>query len=301
MLEELAKWRTAWISDVHLGNKICKAEALLNFLRENDFETLYVVGDLIDVSALKRRIYWPQEHNDIIQKLLRKGRKGARIIYVPGNHDEHVGGYLGLFGCVAVEKNAIHTTADGKRILVFHGHELDAMLVHNLGWRGQVGDIAYTLLVGCNRTVSLGRRLMGLSDWSLSAYVKSRAKNVLKFIDDFERAAVSYAGAQDADGAVCGHIHSAKVRKIGTMDYYNAGDWVESCTALVEDFNGTIKLIRSVDYRRGSKMSSSSASAGDILVSYRDRPRASKTGGLDLRRHLESQGGGSTISIPVQS
>jgi UDP-2,3-diacylglucosamine pyrophosphatase LpxH len=267
MPEELAKWRTAWISDVHLGNKICKAEALLSFLRENDFETLYIVGDLIDFSALKRRIYWPQEHNDIIQKLLRKGRKGARIIYVPGNHDEQVGGYLGLFGCVTVEKNAIHTTADGKRILVFHGHELDAMLVPNLGWRGQVGDIAYTLLVGCNRTVSLGRRLMGLGDWSLSAYVKSRVKNVLKFIDDFERAAVSYADAQDADGAICGHIHSAKVRKIGTMDYYNAGDWVESCTALVEDFDGTIKLIRSVDFHGGSKMSSSGASAGDILIS----------------------------------
>lgn len=267
MPEELAKWRTAWISDVHLGNKICKAEALLKFLRENDFETLYIVGDLIDFSALKRRTYWPQEHNDIIQKLLRKGRKGARVIYVPGNHDEQVSNYLGLFGCVTVEKNAIHTTADGKRILVFHGHELDPMLVHNLGWRGQVGDIAYTLLVGCNRTVSLGRRLMGFGDWSLSGYVKSRVKNVIEFIDNFERAAVSYAHAQHADGAVCGHIHSAKVRKIGMMGYYNAGDWVESCTALVEDFDGTIKLIRSVDFHRGSKLSRSGASAGDILVS----------------------------------
>ena len=137
MLRELTNWRTVWISDVHLGNKISKAEALLNFLRENEFETLYVVGDLIDFSALKRRIYWPQEHNDIIQKLLRKGRKGARIIYIPGNHDEQVGDYLGLFGCVTVEKNAIHTTADGKRILVFHGHELDAMVVHNLGGAGR--------------------------------------------------------------------------------------------------------------------------------------------------------------------
>jgi UDP-2,3-diacylglucosamine pyrophosphatase LpxH len=267
MPEDLAKWRTAWISDVHLGNRICKAEALLNFLRENDFETLYVVGDLIDFSALKRRIYWPQDHNDIIQKLLRKGRKGARIIYVPGNHDEHVGDYLGMFGCVTVEKNAIHTTADGKRFLVFHGHELDPMVVHNLGWRGQAGDIAYALLVGCNRTVSLGRRLIGLEDWSLSAYVKSRAKNVLKFIDDFERAAADYAHARDLDGAVCGHIHSAKVRKIGTMDYFNAGDWVESCSALVEDFDGTIKLIRNVDFHHGRKTSRSSASNGDILVS----------------------------------
>jgi UDP-2,3-diacylglucosamine pyrophosphatase LpxH len=255
MSGELTNWRTVWISDVHLGNKISKAEALLDFLKENDFETLYVVGDLIDFSALKRRLYWPQENNDIIQKLLRKGRKGARIIYIPGNHDEQVGNYLGMFGCVTVEKNAIHTTADGRRLLVFHGHELDGLVVHNLGWRGHVGDIAYTLLVACNRTVSLGRRLMGLGDWSLSAYVKSRAKDVLKFIDSFERAAADYAEAQHVDGAVCGHIHSAKVRKIGTIDYYNAGDWVESCTALGEDFDGTIKLIRSPEYRGESKIS----------------------------------------------
>ncbi len=254
MSGESINWRTVWISDVHLGNKISKAEALLNFLKENDFETLYIVGDLIDFSALKRRIYWPQEHNDIIQKLLRKGRKGARIIYIPGNHDEQVGHYLGMFGCVTVEKNAIHTTVDGKRILVFHGHELDAVVVHNLGWRGHVGDIAYPLLVGCNRTVSLVRRLMGLGDWSLSAYVKSRAKNVLKFIDSFERAAVDYAAVQHVDGAVCGHIHSAKVRRIGTMDYYNSGDWVESCTALGEDFDGTLKLIRSAEFHREGKI-----------------------------------------------
>ena len=241
----IAHWRTVWISDVHLGNKNSKAEALLDFLRENDFETLYVVGDFIDISALKQRIFWPQEHNDVIQKLLRKGRKGSEIIYIPGNHDEHVGGYLGNYGSITVRKNAIHLTADGRRILVFHGHELDAV-VQNLGWLGHIGDIGYALLLRCNGTLNVARRLIGLGDWSLSAYVKGRVKNVLHFIGDFEEAAVRYSRAYAADGAVCGHIHSASVRKIGTLDYYNTGDWVESCTALVEDFDGTMKLVRNV-------------------------------------------------------
>jgi UDP-2,3-diacylglucosamine pyrophosphatase LpxH len=244
----IAHWRTVWISDVHLGNKSSKAEALLDFLRENDFETLYVVGDLIDISALKRRIYWPQEHNDVIQKLLRKGRKGAEVIYIPGNHDEFVGGYLGTYGSITVQRNAMHTTADGRRILVFHGHELDAVVVHNLGWLVHIGDIGYTLLMRCNGAVNIARRLMGLGNWSLSAYVKGSVKNVLKFIGDFEEAAVRYSQAYTVDGVVCGHIHSATVRKIGTVDYYNTGDWVESCTALVEDFVGTIKLIRNVGF-----------------------------------------------------
>jgi UDP-2,3-diacylglucosamine pyrophosphatase LpxH len=241
----IAHWRTVWISDVHLGNKNSKAQALLDFLRENDFETLYVVGDLIDISALKQRIFWPQEHNDVIQKLLRKGRKGAGIIYIPGNHDEHVGAYLGNYGSITVQKNAMHLTADGRRILVFHGHELDAV-VQNLGWLGRIGDIGYAVLLRCNGPVNVARRVIGLGDWSLSAYVKGRVKNVLRFVSDFEEAAVRYSRAYAADGAVCGHIHSAKVRKIGTVDYYNTGDWVESCTALVEDSDGNMKLVGSV-------------------------------------------------------
>ena len=166
--DSISRWRTVWISDVHLGNKSSKAEALLDFLRENDFETLYVVGDLIDISALKRRIYWPQEHNDVIQKLLRKGRKGARVIYIPGNHDEHVGAYFGTYGSITVQKNAIHTTIDGRHILVFHGHELDAVVVHNLGWLVHIGDIGYTLLMRCNDAFNVARRLMGLGNWSLT-------------------------------------------------------------------------------------------------------------------------------------
>jgi UDP-2,3-diacylglucosamine pyrophosphatase LpxH len=242
--DRIAHWRTIWISDVHLGNKISKTAALLEFLRENDSDKLYIVGDLIDFSALRRRIYWPQGHNDVIQKLLRKGRIGTEIIYVPGNHDEPVFRYLGTYGSITVQKNATHTTADGRRILVFHGHELDAVLVHDLGWLGHLGDIGYTLLLRCNGAVNLARRLLGRGDWSLSAYVKGSVKNVLNFISDFEEAAVRYSRTDAVQGVVCGHIHSANARKIGAIDYYNAGDWVESCTALMEDFNGTIKLIR---------------------------------------------------------
>lgn len=245
----IGHWRTVWISDVHLGNRSSKAEALLDFIRENEFETLYVVGDLIDVSELRRRIYWPQEHNDVIQKLLRKGRKGAGLIYIPGNHDEFVGGYLGTYGSISVQKNATHTTADGRRILVFHGHELDAIVVRNLGWLVHIGEVGYTLLTVSNGVVNAARRLMGLGNWSLSAYVKGRVKNVHNFISEFERAAVRYSQAYAVDGVVCGHIHSATVRKIGAVDYYNTGDWVESCTALVEDFDGTMKLIRSASLK----------------------------------------------------
>jgi UDP-2,3-diacylglucosamine pyrophosphatase LpxH len=186
--ECIARWRTAWISDVHLGNKNCKADALLDFLRKNEFETLYLVGDIIDISALKRRIYWPQEHNDVIQKLLRKGRKGAEIIYIPGNHDEFVADYLGTYGSIAVQEDAAHKTADGRRILGFHGHELDAVVVHNLGWFVHMGDIGYTLLVRCNSVVNVARRLLGLGKWSLSAHVKGSVRNVHDFIGVFEEA-----------------------------------------------------------------------------------------------------------------
>jgi UDP-2,3-diacylglucosamine pyrophosphatase LpxH len=239
----MAHWRTGWISDVHLGTKGSRAGVLLDFLRENDFDKLYLVGDVIDVLALRRGIFWPQEHNDVIQKLLRKGRKGTELIYIPGNHDGFVAGYLGTYGSVTLQKHAIHTTADGKRILVFHGHELDAV-AQNLGWLRHVGDLGYTVLLRSNGVINLTRRLLGLGAWSLSAYVKGRVRNVVEFISDFEGAVVRYAQAYHVDGVICGHIHTATVRKIGAMEYYNAGDWVESCIALVEGVGGTIKLIR---------------------------------------------------------
>ncbi len=235
-------YRTGWISDVHLGTRGSQAASLIEFLRDTEFETLYVVGDLIDIWALRRNIYWPQEHNDVIQKLLRKGRKGTEVIYIIGNHDEFLSRFHGHYGSVTLQKNAIHITADGRRLLVMHGHELDTV-VQNLGWLAHVGDIGYTLLMRCNGMVNFFRNLAGLGHWSLSAYVKSEVKNVVSFIGQFEESVVRYARDYDVDGVLCGHIHTAASRKINGVDYYNTGDWVESCTAIVERYDGALELI----------------------------------------------------------
>jgi len=236
------RYRTAWISDVHLGTKGSKSEALLEFLRDYEFDTLYIVGDLIDVWQLRRGIYWPQIHNDVIQKILRKGRKGTRIIYIPGNHDEFIAGFFGAYGAIAIQKNAIHVTADNRRLLVIHGHELDTV-VQNIKWLAFVGDAGYQFLLGLNGPVNYVRRICGFGYWSLSASVKKSIKNAVSFIGRFEEAIVRYSKDYSVDGVVCGHIHSPVIRKIENVDYYNSGDWVESCSALVEDFSGNISLL----------------------------------------------------------
>lgn len=235
-------YRTGWISDVHLGTRGSQAAALLEFLKEAEFETLYLVGDLVDIWALRRGIFWPQEHNDVIQKILRKGRKGTEVIYIPGNHDEFLAGFLGAYASVSLQQNAIHTTADGRRILVMHGHELDTV-VQNLGWLAHVGDIGYTLLLRCNGMVNFARRALGFKPWSLSAYVKAEVKNVVSFIGQFEESVVRYAREYDVDGVLCGHIHTASVRTIDGTEYFNTGDWVESCSAIVEHYDGRMELI----------------------------------------------------------
>ena len=235
-------YRTGWISDVHLGTRGSRADALLHFLRSCEFETLYIVGDLIDVWSLRRGIYWPQSHNDVIQKLLRAGRKGTRVIYIPGNHDEFVSGFLGHFGAVEIVPRAIHKTADGRSLLVMHGHELDAV-VQNVKWLAFVGDVGYQLLLKLNTPVHYLRQLFGLGYWSLSGAVKRSVKNAVSFIGAFEQGVVRFAQNDHAGGVVCGHIHSPVIRKIDDVDYYNCGDWVESTSALVEDFDGKIELI----------------------------------------------------------
>ena len=238
-----ARYRTAWISDLHLGTRGCNAGAVLRFLREVDCETLYLVGDLIDVWSLRRSRYWPQTHNDVIQKILRKGRKGTRLVYVPGNHDELLRGFLGEYGNLAIVRRAVHTTADGQRLLVMHGDELDTV-IQNVKWLAYVGDVGYQLLLRLNRPVNFLRRLAGWGHWSLSAYVKHRVKNAVAFIGEFERAVVRYADQYGVQGVLCGHIHSAAVREEpGRTAYYNCGDFVESCTALVEGFDGRIELL----------------------------------------------------------
>lgn len=243
MADHPVRYRSVWISDVHLGTRGSQAAALLGFLKSFECETLYVVGDLIDLWAMKRGLYWTQEHSDVIQKILRKGRRGTRIIYIPGNHDERVGDFTGTYANVRIQSRCIHTTPRGERLLVVHGHELDTV-VQNLGWLAHVGDIGYHLLLHLNGTVNFFRRLVGRGHWSLSAYVKAKVKNVVNFIGGFEESMVRFAADAGARGIICGHIHTAAMRRINGLDYRNTGDWVESRTALVEESDGTMRLLQ---------------------------------------------------------
>lgn len=254
-IKVMANYRAGWVSDIHLGTRGSKALHFLDFLKSNEFETLYLVGDIIDIWALRRGIYWPQEHNDVIQKILRAGRKGTRLIYIPGNHDEFVDGFDGKYGAVTIQKHAIHTTAAGERILVIHGHELDTV-VQNMGWLAHVGDIGYKLLMHANGLVNFLRRRFGMGYWSLSAYVKNEVKNVVSFIGKFEEAVVRYAQDYQVDSVLCGHIHRAANHTIENTHYYNSGDWVESCTAIVEHMDGRMELLEFPPYERPAKTSS---------------------------------------------
>jgi UDP-2,3-diacylglucosamine pyrophosphatase LpxH len=238
-----SRYRAIFISDVHLGTRGCKADYLLDFLKHNDCETLYLVGDIFDGWRLKRTWYWPQAHNDVVQKLLRKVRKGMRLVYVPGNHDEVLRGYPGMhFGGVEVTREAIHETADGRRLLVIHGDEFDGVVKY-ARWLALLGDWAYVTMLQVNTWFNYLRRKLGFGYWSLSAYLKHRVKNAVQFIGDFESAVVAEARRQGVDGVVCGHIHSAEMRMIDGVLYINDGDWVESCTALVEHMDGRLEIL----------------------------------------------------------
>ena len=240
--------RTAWVSDLHLGTRSSSAAAFLDFLRDHEIETLYIVGDLIDVWQLRRGVYWPQEHNDVIQKILRAARKGTRVIYIPGNHDEFVSGFCGEYGNITIQKDAIHTTADGRRLLIIHGHELDTV-VQNARWLAFAGDVGYQFLLSLNPAINFVRRRFGFGYWSLSAYAKKRVKDAVSFIGEFEKAIVHYAEKYSVEGVICGHIHSAAMHQIGAVTYYNCGDWVETCSALVEHADGAIELLNFNPFR----------------------------------------------------
>ena len=236
-------YRTSWISDFHLGTRGSNAEGLLKFLKYNESEVLYLVGDIFDLWHLRKDHFWPQSHNDVIQKILRKARKGTRVIYIPGNHDEFSSNFRGVYGNITVRENDLHLTADGQRLLVMHGHEFDMVTMH-AKWIAVLGDIGYGLLLQLNRPVNQICRWFGLEHWSLSAYVKSRVKSAVNFISHFEEAVVRFAEMHQAAGIVCGHIHTPAIKKIRHIDYYNCGDWVESSTALVEHHDGRLELLR---------------------------------------------------------
>lgn len=250
--------RAMFLSDVHLGTRASQAGDLLEFLRLNEADTIYLVGDIIDFWRVKRGPIWPQAHNDVLQKLMRKVRKGTRLVYIPGNHDEGLRDYCGVhFGGIEIARDCVHETAAGKRLLVMHGDEYD-VVVRYARWLALLGDHSYELALACNGPLNWARRHLGLGYWSLSAYLKLRVKQAVNFIGEFEHALAEEARRRQVDGVVCGHIHHAADRMIGGVRYLNCGDWVESCTALVEDHCGTIHLIR---WREGQQVASPQAAS----------------------------------------
>jgi UDP-2,3-diacylglucosamine pyrophosphatase LpxH len=245
------RYRAIWISDFHIGTRRAQTELLLEFLRHTESDLLYLVGDVVDNWSLKKTWYWDQKHNDVIQKLLRKARKGTRIIYIPGNHDEHFHDFAGTrFGRIRVAREAIHTTADKKRYLVLHGDQFDGVVKY-AKWLALLGDQAYERAIDLNRVVNAVRRRLGLPYWSLSSYLKRRVKQAVQFVSEFEKAVVREARKRKADGVICGHIHTPELRQIGDIHYGNDGDWVESCSALVEHQDGRFELIHWLTERVG--------------------------------------------------
>jgi UDP-2,3-diacylglucosamine pyrophosphatase LpxH len=237
------RYRTIWISDIHLGTRGCKAALLLDFLQQTQSEYLYLVGDVVDGWQLRKRWYWPPAHNDVVHKILQRARQGAKVYYIPGNHDEAARDYLDLnFGGVLVTNSIVHTTASGKKLLVLHGDQFDAVMGY-AKWLAKLGDTAYTIALGLNAVFNFVRRKLGFSYWSLSAYLKHKVKNAVSHISDFEEFIAEEGRRAQVDGVICGHIHHAEVRQVGAITYYNDGDWVESCTALVEDDAGTLTII----------------------------------------------------------
>jgi UDP-2,3-diacylglucosamine pyrophosphatase LpxH len=274
--------RTVWISDLHLGTPGCQARALLDFLREVECETLYLVGDIIDGWQLRRSWYWPQAHNDVVQKILRKARKGTRVVFVPGNHDEFARRYVSVnFGGVDVVEDCMHLTADGRRLWVTHGDLFDGV-VQCARWLAIAGDMAYEFTLKVNRWFNSARARLGLPYWSLSRYLKLKVKRAVSYVGDFEAAVAREAQRRGADGVVCGHIHHAEMRHIDGVLYCNDGDWVESLTALVEHADGRLEILDRSSHavvpqtaaRRAAALAPAPATATD------PQPEAAATGAL---------------------
>jgi len=237
------KYRTVWISDIHLGTRGCNATMLVDFLRSIECETLYLVGDIVDGWRLRKGWYWPDAHNEVIRRLLKMAHRGTRVVFVAGNHDEMFRDYAGLtFGGVELVLEAIHVTADGRRLLVTHGDSFDGVVLY-ARWLAFLGDQVYGILLRANVLFNEIRRRLKMPYWSLSAYLKRRVKNAVQYVCSFEEAVAHEAQSRGLDGVVCGHIHCAEIRDIAGITYYNDGDWVESCTALVEDAQGAMQIV----------------------------------------------------------
>ena len=236
--------RAIFISDAHLGTRACQAESLLAFLREHESEYLYLLGDIIDFWAMNRSVQWAGAHNTVVQKVLRRARHGCKVFFIPGNHDEALREYAGVaFGDIRVESEWIHETLDGRRYWLVHGDEYDQVTRHHR-WVAVLGDVGYNALVRINLVLSRVRRLLRRPGyWSLAGYAKNKVKKAVSFIFDFENAVAHAAAQRGVDGVVCGHIHSAADRRIGNVRYLNCGDWVDTCSAIVEHFDGRIEVV----------------------------------------------------------
>lgn len=238
------RYRTVWISDVHLGTRGCNDRMLIDFLDHVDSEYLYLVGDIIDGWRMKKRFYWPERHNAIVRRVMKRAKRGTKVIYIPGNHDEMFRQFAGMnFGGVEIRLNATHETADGRKLLIVHGDEYDAVVLAHR-WLAFLGDWAYRTLMQLNVAVNFVRRTFGMEYWSLSKHAKHKVKSAVSVISRFEEAVAHEGRLQGVDGVVCGHIHTAEIRDFGDgLTYYNDGDWVEGCNALVEHFDGRMELL----------------------------------------------------------
>ena len=272
--ESTQHYRSVWISDLHLGTPGCQAAALLGFLKHVDSENLFLVGDIIDGWQLRRSWYWPQAHNDVVQKLLRKARKGTRVVFIPGNHDEFARRYLGHdFGGIEVAEDWIHETADGRRLWIVHGDLFDGV-IQCAKWLAHVGDSLYELTLRLNRHLNSWRARLGLPYWSLSKYLKFKVKRAVSFIGDYEVAVAREARRRGAHGVVCGHIHHAELREIDGITYANDGDWVESLTALVEHADGKLEIIDWSEHLRLQRVEARAAVAGAAAPVFGAVPEA---------------------------
>ncbi len=237
------RMRAVFISDVHLGFKGCSAELLLEFLHEVETERLFLVGDIIDVWSMRKSMFWPQSHNDVLRCILGKAKRGTQIIFIPGNHDEVLRDFDGaVFGNLEIHQEYVYTTLTGRRMLVLHGDEFDSVVQFS-PWLAKFGSRVYDVLLSLNPYVNWVRRHFNKPYWSLSAYLKSTTKKALQYIDSFEDCVVQAARKRGVDAVVCGHIHRAEMREVDGILYCNDGDWVESCTSLVEDMNGALSII----------------------------------------------------------
>jgi UDP-2,3-diacylglucosamine pyrophosphatase LpxH len=239
------KVRSLFLSDIHLGSRACRADELLDFLKAYDATNIFLLGDIVDFWAMSRSLYWPQQHNTVVQKILKKARHNVRVHLIPGNHDEALREYVGSsFGDITLLRDHVYTAADGRRYALLHGDEYDQVTTCHR-WVSVLGDFSYTVLVHLNRVLSLIRRKVGVSGhWSLADYAKRNVLQAVSFISDFENAVVRDVKRRGLDGVICGHIHTPIVRKINGLTYMNCGDWVDSCTAIVEHYDGRMELVR---------------------------------------------------------